>query len=82
MEDFSETATDKDREELIASLPQDVQKDLGKIVDDSMTSAMKDTLLATLVVVLLCFLASTFLPEEFERAVKPEDREMVEAEAG
>jgi hypothetical protein len=42
---------------------------------------MKDTLLVSIIFVALGFLASTFLPDKRERAVRPEDHATVEIDA-
>jgi hypothetical protein len=73
VEDYTETLTDEQRDEFWNSLSAGEQTELAKIIDASSTSAMKDTLLVSIIFVALGFLASTFLPDERERAVRPED---------
>ncbi len=81
VEDYTETLTDEQDKELRKSLSDGERTELGKIMDASSTSAMKDTLLVTIIFVVLGFIASTFLPDKRERPVRPEDHATVEIDA-
>jgi MFS family permease len=80
LEDTTAALSDEQGEELFKSLSENERTELGKLIDQSSTDAMKDTLAVTLVFVVLGFLASTFLPDKRERPVKPEDRATVDIE--
>ena len=66
IEDLTEAATEKDYEQLEKEIPANVRPQVDKIVEQSATNAMKDTLLIALSFAFLGLIASTFLPSSFE----------------
>jgi EmrB/QacA subfamily drug resistance transporter len=78
LEDLTEASSEEEKQKFVDSLPAEAQQELGRIVDEQTVNAMQETLVVTLVFVLLGILASTFLPNAPPREVEPEDRATIE----
>ena len=66
LEDARETITDAERQEFYNQLPAESRQRLDQLLDNSVVTAMQDTLLVVGALVFVLFLLATFLPNKKE----------------